>query len=53
VKAETFEKETPTLPLEACIIHSATNIKENFETRECANYLKVITPMPKYGKQQI
>jgi len=53
VTTETFEKETPTLPLEACIIHSTTNTEENFERRECANYLEATTPMPKYGKQQI
>ena len=52
VTTETFE-ETPTLPLDACIIHSATNTEENFERRESANYFKATTPMPKYGKHQI
>jgi len=53
VTIETFEKEIPILPLEACIIHSATITEENFKRRECANYLEATTPMPKYGKYQI
>jgi len=53
VISETFEKETPTLPLEACIIHSTTNTEENFEWRESANYLEATIPMPEYGKHQL
>jgi len=50
VTTEPFEKNIPTLPLEACIIDSDTITEENFKKRECANYLKATTPMPKYRK---
>jgi len=53
VMTEIFKEETPPLPLEACIIHSDANTKENFERKECANYLEATTPMPEYGKQLI
>ena len=49
VTTEIFEKESPILSLEVCIIHSATNIEENFERSECANYLEATTPMLKHG----
>jgi len=50
VTIETFEEETPLLPLETFIIHSDTNNEEDFERRECANNLEATTPMPKYEK---
>jgi len=53
VTTKIFVKENPTLPLEACIVHSDTITKENFERRECANYLEATTPLPKYGKQLV
>jgi len=53
VTTKIFEKNTPTLPLEACIIHSDIITEENFERRECANYLEATTPMPTYGKKLI
>ena len=37
VTTEVFENETPTLPLEACLIHSTTITEDDFERRECAN----------------
>jgi len=53
VTTEVFENETPTLPLEECLIHSATIIEDDFERRECANYLEATISLPKYGRQQI
>jgi len=53
VTTEVFENETPALPLEARPIHSATITKDDFERRECANYLEVTTSLLKYGRQQI
>ena len=34
---DTFREGHPTLPLEACIIHSDTNIKEGHARGECMN----------------
>jgi len=53
VMTEVFENEIPALPLEACLIHSATVTENDFERRECANYLEATTSLPKYGRQQI
>ena len=53
VTIEVFENETPALPLEACLIHSATITEDDFERWECANYLEATTSLPKYGRQQI
>jgi len=52
VTTEVFENEIPTLPLEACLIHSAIT-EDDFERRECVNYLEATTSLPKYGRQQI
>ena len=52
VTTEIFENETPALPLEACLIHSATITEDDLERRECASYLEATT-LPKYGRQQI
>jgi len=53
VMTETFAKKIPTLPLEACIIHSDTITEESSKRRECANYLKATISIPKYGNQLI
>jgi len=45
--AEMFENEIPTLSLEACLIHSATITEDDFERRECANYLEATISLPK------
>ena len=50
---EVFENETPALPLEACLIHSATITENDFEIKECENYLEATTLLPKFGRQQI
>ena len=38
-----FREEYPTLPLEACIIHSDANTKGDHAKRECMNYLEATT----------
>jgi len=43
VTTEVYENETPTLPLEACLIHSAAINEDDFERRECVNYLEATT----------
>ena len=48
-----FENDTPALSLEACLIHSATITEDDFQRRECANYLEATTSFPKYERQQI
>jgi len=53
VTIELFENETPSLPLEACLIHSETITENDFEKMECVNYLEATTSLPKYGRQQI
>ena len=49
VTTEVFENEITALPLEACLIHSATITEDDFERRECANYLEATTSLPKMG----
>ena len=46
---ETFREGDPTLLLEACIIHSDTNTKEDHARRECINYLEA---MAKFSKKE-
>ena len=40
VTTKVFENETQALPLEACLIHSATITEDDFERRERVNYLE-------------
>ena len=47
---EVFENEIPALPLEACLIYSTTITEDDFERRECANYLEATTSLPKHGR---
>jgi len=42
VMTEVFKNEIPALPLEACLIHSATITEDDFERRECTNCLEAI-----------
>ena len=53
VTIEKFEKENPTLPLEACIIHSNFIIEAKFERGKCANYLEATTLVSNYLKHTI
>jgi len=50
---EVFENEISALPLDACLIHSATITEDDFDRRECANYLEPTTSLPKYERQQL
>ena len=48
-----FENEISALPLEACLIHLAIITEDDFERRECVNYLEATTSLLKYERQQI
>ena len=51
VTTEVFENETLALPLESCLINSATITEDDFERGERVSYLEVTTSLPTYERQ--